>query len=282
MKNYIGLELKKVTDSKPYKIALTLSLCIVFWHLISIYGLMQQLYLEAAPGRFTGKYNLFYWWLAIDCVSLPYFVFFCLFPLIACLPYSWSYMNERKTRYEQQCIIRSGKRKYYVSKYVAVFISGGVIIAFPLTIDLLIAALFSPAILPDVAFSMPGFFQNGFLTQLYYSHPWVFCFAFLGMDFLWGGSVACLSFAFALIYDSGFFGVIMPAFLIYIWDFVSLILKEIYASSTGDYLEFSVLRLFHACTNNPNPAWLQLLICGAFLCVSMSSTFILAMRKDYL
>lgn len=282
MRRTLKIELKKALFGTAFKITFTIAFIIVLWHLISIYGLMRQLPLEAAPGRFTGKYNLFYWWLAIDCVSASYAVFFTLFPLFACLPYAWSFMNDRKKKYDYQQITRCGTRNYFISKYLAVFISGGLVIALPLLIDLLGAALFSPATLPSITFSMPGFSKGGFLTSMYYTHPWLFCIAFLMVDFLWGGAIASLSFLFALLYEASVFGVIMPVFALYIWDVISAFVKQLYTLKTGKYLEFSVLRLLHACTNSPNPAWLQLSIIAALMLISGLAALTLSARNDKL
>lgn len=282
MRRTLKIELHKALSGTAFKITFSIAFLIILWHLIKIYGLMQQLPLEATPGRFTGKYNLFYWWLAIDCVSAPYAVFFNLFPLFACLPYAWSFMNDRKKKYDCQQITRCGTRNYFVSKYLAVFISGGLVIALPLTIDLLGAALFSPATLPVVTFSMPGFSKGGFLASVYYTNPWLFCIAFLIFDFLWGGAIASLSFLFALLYESSICGVIMPLFTLYIWDIISPFVKQLYTLKTGKYLEFSVLRLLHACTNSPNPAWLQLSIIAVLVLISGLATYALAARKDKL
>lgn len=278
----IRLELKKALTGAAFKLAIAIAGAIVLYHLVIVYGMMQQLPLEATPGRFTGKYNLFYWWLAIDCVSAPYAVFYTLFPLLACMPYAWSFMAERKCRYIYQLYTRSGKAAYFISKFVAVFISGGLVIAIPLAIDLFGAAMFAPASLPSVTFSMPGFSKGGFLASVYYSHPWLFCMAFLIMDFLWTGAIASTSFIFALIYERGVCGVIMPALAIYIWDILSTLLKQLYTMKTGRYLELSVLRLLHACTNSPNPAWLQLSMIAAMLLLSGAAALALAARRDVL
>ena len=279
-KRELKSELQKAICGTAFKITSLITFLIVLWHLISIYGLMQQLPLESTPGRFTGKYNLFYWWLAIDCVSWPYVVFYSLFPFFACMPYAWSFMNDRNKKYDNQLMIRCGKRRYFFSKYLAVYISGGLVIAIPLAADLFGAALFSPASLPTVIFSMPGFSKGGFLTSLYYTQPWRFCFAFLIIEFLWGGTIAALSFVISLIYQAKIFGIIMPPFLLYVWDTLSVILKQGYTLKTGKYLEFSVMRLIHACTNSPNPVWLQLSIILALTIASGLATVVLAAKKD--
>lgn len=278
----LRIELRKALSGPAFKIAFITACALVLWHIVIIYGLMQQLYLEAAPGRFTGKYNLFYWWLPIDCISAPYAFFYGLFPMLACLPYAWSYMSERNSKYEYQMITRSSSKQYYLAKYMAVFLSGGIVIAVPLAIDLAAAALFSPAMRPNIFFSMPGFSREGFLTPVYYSHPWIFCFAVLTMEFLWGSSIASLSFTFVTAFKSSFLGVVMPVVAIYVWDIFAAFVRGIYTYYTGNYLEFSILKLLHTCTNNPNPAWLQLTIIAILCTISALSTIAIAARKDKL
>lgn len=74
----------------------------------------------------------------------------------------------------------------------------------------------------------------------------------------------------------------MPVFALYIWDVISAFVKQLYTLKTGKYLEFSVLRLLHACTNSPNPAWLQLSIIAALMLISGLAALTLSARNDKL
>lgn len=282
MKNILKLELNKAVSSTSFKVAMVISSLIVAWHIIYLYGFMQQLYLEAAPGRFVGKYNLFYWWLPIDCVTIHYTLFYYLFPLLSCLPYAWSYLVERESGYALQLVVRWGPGSYLAGKFLANFISAAAVIALPLAADLLISALFSPAALPPSSFSMPGFRADNFQAQTFYSHPWLFCLEFWIMEILWAGAISSLSFCFACVYNSGILAVVMPTLTIFILDALSPILKSLYISQTGQLLEFSPLALLHTGTLSPNPAWLQLTIIGIFLGLGAMGAVAQARRKDWL
>lgn len=265
-----------------FKTALLIACAIVVWHMVYFYGYIQMLYLEMVPGSGTGQYNLFYWVLPIDCISDAYTLFFNLFPLIACLPYAWSYTAERGTSYSNQLICRCGAYKYVFSKFFAVFLSGGIVIAIPLLVDLLGMAMFLPASVPEVTFPMPGFYHGHFLSGIYYSHPWLFCLLFIGMDFLWAGTVASMSFVVASLFKSKVLSVVLPTIVIFACDILSVYPKGIYYRTTGKTLEFSILRLFHANTLNPNPAWLQLSLLALILVISASVAFTLAKENDRL
>lgn len=282
MKNILSIEVKKAFSGTAFKITLAIASAIVLWHLVYLYGFMQQLYLEAVPDRFTGQYNLFCWWLPLDCLSPQYVIFFYLFPLIACMPYAWSCIAERETTYDMQPIVRIGAKKYLFSKLIACFLAGGVVIALPLALDLFGAALFSPATLPTVNFSMPGIPKGGFQSRLLYSNPWVFCIEFLMMDFLWAGAIASLSFCFAVSSKKKLMGIIMPVLSVYIWDFIAPVLSMLFYDKAGDYLEFSVLQLLHACPLRLNPAWLQFVIIGLLLMMAITATARMSARKDIL
>lgn len=278
----LQIELKKAFTGIPFWTILSAGLIIVIWHLVDLYGYMQCLYLEAQPGRNTGRFNLFYWWISVDSVSAAYAVFYGLFPLLASIPYAWSYLYERNSQYYYQIILRCSKEKYIFSKYIAVFLSGGVAVAFPLLVDLLVAALFSPATVPSITFGMPGFQHGNFLSEQYFSHPWVFCFAFLFMDFIWAGVIADLSFYFSLTSNSKIMVSILPTIFLYVEDILAIYLVDIYYSLTGRVLELSILKLLHSWTPYPNPALLHIVLASLLLTISTVSGIILSRKKDLL
>ena len=282
MNNVLKLELKKSLGSVSFKVAMAISVGIVIWHIIYLYGFMKQLYLEAAPGRFVGKYNLFYWWLPVDCVTIHYTLFYYLFPLLSCLPYAWSYLTEKESGYALQLVVRWGPGPYLAGKFLANFISAAAVIALPLAADLLLLALFSPAQTPPASFSMPGFGPDNFQAQTFYSQPWLFCMEFWLIEILWAGAIASLSFCFAGIYKSGIPAVVMPTLTVFLLDVLSPILKTVYRSHTGDLMEFSPLALLHTGVLSPNPVWLHLTIIGLFLTFGALGALGQARRKDWL
>lgn len=275
-------EVYKSFRSRSFQLSLGISMLIVCWHLFDLSGLMTRLYLEAQPGRFTGRYNLFYWWIAIDSVTVQYTLLYHLFPLLASMPFAWSLAHELKTGYANQMILRYGSVDYYVSKYFALLLSGGAVVAIPLTIDLFSAAMFSPAILPDVSFAMPGFQEGNFLSAVYYQNPWLFCFAFLFLDFIWGGTIAGLSILFTALWRSEILATVLPTVLVYIEDILSVFITITVYEKTGSFYEFSILHLFHAWTANLNPAWLQISIISLLNALSFSAALLMSRQGDRL
>jgi hypothetical protein len=60
-----------------------------------------------------------------------------IFPLVVTLPYSDSYNNEKIKGIQKSLIIRTGKVKYFISKYIVIFTAGFLVIFIPLSINLI-------------------------------------------------------------------------------------------------------------------------------------------------
>ena len=119
------------------------------------------------------------------------YLFFYIWPLLAALPYGWSYYSDKKTEAIAQIESRCSKKTYCLAKMIACFISGGAVIALPLLQNLLIDALFCPVTKPDPANAYP--IINGlFLSKLFYTHPWYYAILWCFMNFLFGGTTALL------------------------------------------------------------------------------------------
>ena len=180
------------------------------------------------------------------------YLFFYVWPLLAALPYGWSYLEEKKTGSFHQSVSRCGRNTYVISKIVACFISGGVAVALPLVQNLLVDAMFCPVTLPDPAFNYPIF--NGlFASKLFYSHPWIYALLWCFMNFLFGGTTAVL----CLVPGS------LPRFRITVIMFPMvfyLLIEIIYNHFLAIVGHFSYsiapLHLVWASPMDYNPAWL--------------------------
>lgn len=148
-----------------------------------------------ASGVYSSAYSLF-------VLAMPYFfitfsanAFMYVWPILAAMPYGSSYMQERRSGVYNQIVSRVGRRRYFIAKYVAVFIAGGAVVALTHFGSLLADALVIPywkVSIKDPMWTVHP--PAGFLSELYYQNPWLHAVCWSGVMFLLGGSTACLTF----------------------------------------------------------------------------------------
>ena len=137
MRKYIGIELKKALRSKEFLIALFVGIGIVLlnnWHTVNNMKYIINTYNELYNGRLNdySEYNVYRLWIGNDYFTFGTTAFFYVLPFLGLLAYSWSLCQERICGYERNVITRTSRMVYYLSKYIATFIVGGLVITIPL------------------------------------------------------------------------------------------------------------------------------------------------------
>lgn len=246
MCSVLKLELKKAFKNKFFWISVVLGCLITllsFEHMVNMYyeGM------SAISGNSTdiiydphiGINTVFNCWIRGEPFSLGSSIYFFVFPLLIALPYGWSYSEERKCGYRRMMITKTGKKKYYCAKYVAVFLSGGVAMVLPLIFNFWMTLLVVPAILPDVTMNMfYGVFGGSFLAELYYTVPFLYVAIYLFIDFVYCGFLVCICMAVSGIVRQKW-GVVLIPFLLLL--FVHVITDYIYSDPSVAYKELSPL-----------------------------------------
>ena len=246
MCSVLKLELKKAFKNKFFWISVVLGCLITllsFEHMVNMYyeGM------SAISGNSTdiiydphiGINTVFNCWIGGEPFSLGSSIYFFVFPLLIALPYGWSYSEERKCGYRRMMITKTGKKKYYCAKYVAVFLSGGVAMVLPLIFNFWMTLLVVPAILPDVTMNMfYGVFGGSFLAELYYTVPFLYVAIYLFIDFVYCGFLVCICMAVSGIVRQKWGDVLIPFLLLL---FVHVITDYIYSDPSVAYKELSPL-----------------------------------------
>ena len=246
MCSVLKLELKKAFKNKFFWISVVLGCLITllsFEHMVNMYyeGM------SAISGNSTdiiydphiGINTVFNCWIGGEPFSLGSSIYFFVFPLLIALPYGWSYSEERKCGYRRMMITKTGKKKYYCAKYVAVFLSGGVAMVLPLIFNFWMTLLVVPAILPDVTMNMfYGVFGGSFLAELYYTVPFLYVAIYLFIDFVYCGFLVCICMAVSGIVRQMWGFVLIPFFF---FLFLHVITDYIYIDPSVSYKELSPL-----------------------------------------
>lgn len=245
----IRIELKKAFHNRMLYITLAIAIAIaVFSAVTNIqdYTAMEEMkagyrYHADIPGNpeheIISTHNR---WIGQDTSSMGTSLFYLLLPLLAALPYSWSYLSEQHSGYVKNVITRNERKPYYLAKYVATFLSGAFIIFVPMLLNLVIVSSVIPAAGPDISYDMYyGLLATDMLTSVFYTKPILFI-------------------VLRLIMGSGFAGLIATAVMglgqfikktvaVLILPFLALVgLNYLSSFFAGDNLiELSLINLLH-------------------------------------
>jgi hypothetical protein len=206
MKNLLILNLKQGFLSKRF---LLIVLCAVLINIYHVYfsvikNLSSQVYsqeLMILPLK----------WIGFESIGS---FLFLMMPLIAVIAYSDSYFLERKTGFLHGIYTRISKRMYLVTKYIAVFIVGGVSFILPLLLNLFIVGIMLPV--GPIANLSTGLFTvapGDMLYDLYFASPIGYITLYLFIDFLFAGVFAVIALTVS-VFVKNIFVVLLAPFLL--------------------------------------------------------------------
>lgn len=271
--NSMKPELKKALLNKMFCFSLIIGIAICILDVIQNAEAVARLttILENSDdtiNKTAEGFSLFVRWIAVNGYTFGNYAFYLVWPILAAIPYGWSYAEDRKSGVYNQVVTRIGTKKYFVAKYMAVFISGGLAIAIPVLVNLLINALVCPYCVPSVVMSLTSITNGYFLSELYYSNPWSFGILWCGVEFLWGGTIAASCLAVGTKFRHQVMVVIFPFVSLLIMDALSSVLASM--GLMGN-IEISPLRLAQAAPDSANPTWIVFSVIG--ICILVSTIF---------
>lgn len=194
MGNCIRTEMWKAFHNKMMRSALLIGFILVIADLVQTAITVSDLGASYAhsPGGYDGC-SLFVNWIGVNGVTVGAVVFYAVWPFLAAMPYGWSLYEDNRSHMTNNILTRVPYSQYLTAKMAAVFVSGGIAIALPVTTDLFASAMVCPACIPRVALPITGFCSGtAFLAKLYYTHPWLHAIIWCIIEFFWGGVAASL------------------------------------------------------------------------------------------
>lgn len=153
--------------------------------------------------------HLFSQWMCGNTSNMEGFLYFMIFPLLAVLPHSMSFLSDKENGYIRQMYIRCNRTEYLAAKYISLFLVGGTVVAFPLLLNFCICATLMPALKPQ---NVAGTFVNASVLwySLYENVPLAYVLLFLMLIFAFAGLVATLPLFFSHFSDKRFIVLLMP------------------------------------------------------------------------
>lgn len=239
----VKLEVTKALKNRSFYISLFLGCCIALSAFLSdmrIHNVNLSVMQSESVNPMYQVSSLFNLWIGGEPFSLGSTIYFFVFPLLVTIPYGWSYCEEKNSGYTRLMIVQSGKRNYFLSKYIAVFLAGALAMLIPLLFSFLISALFFPAVLPSPIYcTTNGIFYDSLMSALYYTYPILYVCIYLSIDFVFGGFIACISYACKCFVKYRIVTVVLPLFLLlaihYIRQFVYFLPNVRYAEISPLY-----------------------------------------------
>ncbi len=261
MKTIYLIEIKRACTTLGMKLALFLGCGLAVWHIVGVIVPLHE-FLITVPQTYLddplyipeGLYNN---WMGNVLFPVQSYIFYLILPLLAVLPFGASFYEDRKSGYFIQVCTRVKKAIYYRAKYIAVFLSGGLAIAIPLILNLLLTSLFLPALRPDNGCNTT-ITCNTMAFELFYTHPLLYALLFLFIDFIFAGVIATFSLSYTYFTEHKF-GVLVAPFVLYFFLYSLMNLL--------DMSEFSPFFILNGGAGN-NHAITYIVIFLLFFCLS--------------
>ena len=215
------IEIRKALKNKLFLATLAIASAIALYAAVSVINLYNESiemnkFSENQIGDINNPdlamYTLFNSWISEEWSSSGQSLFFLMLPFFSSLAYSWSLCSEIKSGYIKHIVTRINRKKYFMSKFFAVFISGGIVIVIPMLLNFMLVSSFIPAIKPDIFYDM--YYANSNTTQafsiLFFEHPFLFVgYRFLSA-FIYSGLFAVLGMTVAFFVRNKFIVVAFP------------------------------------------------------------------------
>jgi len=224
-------ELYKAFINKRFLIVLLIETFLILWYTIGeaipvmndhVKFVNDYIYAGRNMEKMTNRLPLgaYYLWIGFNYCKQRV-VLYAVLPILAAIPYGTSLYTEKRSHYAYHLLMNSSKRKYYTSKLLTLFVSGGVVGAFPFLLSFLINAALIP--LEQVSTVTSQFFSsNTIFSDLFYKAPILYIVVFLILTFICFGILNCFCFVGAYLLDNKFVVAIFP-FVIY---FVARVIEE--------------------------------------------------------
>ena len=284
MKQLLKTEIWKAIHNPFFYVALVVGVGLAFADSFQIYQMVQEmipLILDNPLGNIDPMgISLFGLWMPIGNLTLGWYIFSLIWPILAATPFSWSFWKEKKDGSFAQIVSRVGRKKYLSAKLIAVFIAGGIVIALPVVLNLLVDALFCPVQLPTPAYSYYPVLNGYFLSKVFYTHPWVYAGLWCLTTFVLGGITACLPMILGTIPRFRVLSMLFP-FVLYMLMQI-LLLSTYYSSATATEAIplLSPLLMIYAAPPFPNPWWSLGPVMGGLLLLSLCGAYLQVVKNE--
>ena len=156
-------------------------------------------------------------WIGSQNMYIQQNILYLIIPLLAVLPFGNSLYIDINQGYIKNICTRTSKSHYLLSKYIAVFLSGGCAVILPMILSFVISSAFLPTMLPESSYIFTNIYPVYKWADLLFVHPFLYTFLYIGITFVFSGLTACMSLFITYFVDKNFIVLAFP-FFIYIFS----------------------------------------------------------------
>ncbi len=231
MRNLYKTELKKAILNKYFAICLLICSGICIYSAISsISGYFRDLnYSETFSSLYGYTENpalacssLFNNWVGADWNAFTSSLLFLLMPLIASIPYSWSFASEKKSGYLNNIFTRVKRITYLKAKLFATFTTGFLCLFIPIVLNIMTVSSFIPAAKPnvfwDIHYNAP---VTSVFSEMFYETPVFFIIFKTVLISFFGGCYSITGLATGSIIRNKFVAVSFPFVFALLFNYIS-------------------------------------------------------------
>ena len=223
----IKWEIKRAICNKNTFTVLIVGFVIVLLHSIYCYKYLLPFFdAESIYYYFDTAVNVSFIqaWIGGEPFSVYNEVFYyVLFPIFAALPFAASAKSEDNNGYNKIVITKVGRIKYHISKYIAAFLSGGIVVTVISVVSLMIAMSWLP-VRPLSPYShQSGVTNVSIFAYEFYNYPLIYAVVYIIIDFIIAGLFAGIALSLNYIVRNKYMICIIPSlvnmFIVNILDY---------------------------------------------------------------
>ena len=158
-------------------------------------------------------------WIGSHNIYLQQNIFYMAIPILATLPFGSSFYDDINRGYARNVCVRAKKKYYLIAKYIAVFVSGGCVVAIPMVFSFLISSMFLPTMLPEASYTFTNIYPAYKWADLFYVQPLLYTSIYIFITFLFSGVTASLSLFITFFLDRKFVTFVFPFFIYFFSSF---------------------------------------------------------------
>jgi hypothetical protein len=231
--NILKIELRRAFKNPLLLIALAVGAAVALGQFIQVV-LPAIPYLDTykavSKGGIIYPHSVFNKWMGSDSTSVYSLLFYILMPILVTLPFADSFFCDRKSGYIKNVLIRTPKSRYYIAKYIAVFLSAGTAGIVPLLLNLGLSSAVLPSLLPQITDGTFPLMGTSMWAGLFYTHPYLYTGAYLAVDFVFFGLLACIALAVSFFAEYRFMVLLAPfLFYLFVLSFLNLTGLSLYS-----------------------------------------------------
>ncbi len=212
-------EIKRGFCNNLFFISMLISGILVLWYSVERIPFCIESNLSFSNNAaFDGFLEISYTnWIGSHNMYLQQNILYLIIPFLAVLPFGNSFYLDINQGFIKGICTRTKRSYYLISKYIAVFLSGGCAVIIPMILSFMISSAFLPTMLPEASYAFTNIYPVYKWADLFFVHPFLYTLLYIGLTFIFSGLTACMSLFVTYFLNKSFLVLIFP-FFIYIFS----------------------------------------------------------------